>query len=257
MKNLGIQLWSIRDVINTEEEIKKTFSQLAEYGYNEIEPYSFPVPIPKFAALAKEAGLTIINTHYDFDKVCNETQETIEVHKTLGTKYIGTGGLCRLFSDKESLLALIAKINEKAEIFAKHGFKYTYHNHSTEFKKFENDTKTWYDYFIENINPKYVSLELDTYWVQHGGADVCATLKRLANGKVDIVHLKDMAAHAYEDGENPLMTECGNGNINFTDIIPLAQSLGVEHFIVEQDRNYKISSMDSAKRSAKYLLENF
>lgn len=28
MKNLGIQLWSVRDVINTEEEIKKHFSGL-------------------------------------------------------------------------------------------------------------------------------------------------------------------------------------------------------------------------------------
>jgi sugar phosphate isomerase/epimerase len=96
---------------------------------------------------------------------------------------------------------------------------------------------------------------LDTYWVQHGGYDVRKMLERL-RGRVDILHLKDMGAF----GENnaPYITEIGNGNINFEDIIPLAEEIGVKDFVVEQDCNFTTgNAFDSIVTSFNYLKENF
>ena len=92
---------------------------------------------------------------------------------------------------------------------------------------------------------------LDTYWIQHGGGDVRAWIERLG-GRIDILHLKDMGVN--ENG--PFITECGNGNINFDGIIPLAEACGVKHFCVEQDI-WPGDPFDSIKQSSEYLHKNF
>jgi sugar phosphate isomerase/epimerase len=125
--------------------------------------------------------------------------------------------------------------------------KFTYHNHSFEFRRWGNDGKTAMDILAERLDPETVSFVLDTYWVQHGGGDVRAWIERLA-GRIDILHLKDMGVN--ENG--PFITECGNGNINFDGIIPLAEQCGVKHFCVEQDI-WPGDAMDSAAFSAQYL----
>lgn len=75
------------------------------------------------------------------------------------------------------------------------------------------------DYLIDGFDPNVVSSVLDTYWVQHGGYDVRKMIERLA-GRIDILHLKDMGVSLDEKKSD--ITEVGNGNINFEDIIPLA-----------------------------------
>ena len=254
MKKLGLQLWTIRDVFKTEDEVKHAFFELAKYGYHEVETAGFPIAPEKFAEYAKEAGLEIVNTHYSWDEIENNLDKTIEFHKMLGTKYIGIGGLCNRFKSKDELIRHAHLFNEIGEKMAEHCYKFTYHNHSLEFQKY--DGKTWYSYLMDIMDGRYTCLELDTYWAQHGGMDVCALLRKLA-GKTEIIHLKDMAAHFAPDKENPDITEIGNGNLNFEDIIPLAESLRVEHFIVEQDRNWRVSPLESARESAAYLKEHF
>ncbi len=252
MKHLGLQLWTIRDVFKTEEEVKFAFDELAKYGYTEIEPAGFPIDPVRFAELARAAGLRIIATHYSWDEIMDNTDAAIELHKMLGAKYIGVGGRYRQYQNDPQ--GLVDKVNDVGPKLANAGFKFSYHNHSWEFVKVNG--RTFYSYLSEGFDPRWATLELDTYWAQHGGMDVCALMKKIA-GKMDLVHLKDMAAHLCRDGENPDITECGNGNLNFTDIIPLAEKLGVEDFIVEQDRNFRISPLDSARESAEYLRANF
>ena len=147
-----------------------------------------------------------------------------------------------------------------ADIYAKRGFKLTYHNHSFEFKKLE-DGRTLFDHLVEKLNPVTTSFVLDTHWVQHGGADVRAVIEQLA-GRIDILHLKDMeACHRYElkDGKiltAPAIIEIGAGNINFKDIIPTAEKCGVKYFVVEDDRCIPGESLATNKKSADYIIAN-
>ena len=59
---------------------------------------------------------------------------------------------------------------------------------------------------IQNI----FNSELDTYWIQHGGGDPAAWIRKL-KGRADIIHLKDMAM----DGRTQLFAEVGEGNLNW------------------------------------------
>jgi len=165
-------------------------------------------------------------------------------------------------NDLAGLNKFIDDFNALAEVYYKHGFKLTYHNHSFEFKKME-DGKTLFEHLIEKLNPKTTSFVLDTYWCQHGGIDVRAMIERLA-GRIDILHLKDMEAavsYTLADGRvvfAPGITEVGSGNINFAEIIPLAEKCGVQYFVVEDDRAPSTGdSMAAVKKSADYIKANF
>lgn len=274
MKEFGLQAFSVRDHYENEEDIKVTFKKLKEMGYSHIQTacfHNYPAAFLKEAA--DEAGITFCGTHYIWDRICNEVDFTIDEHKTLGTKYVGIGGVFGdTFNTVESTEAFIAKFNEMAKIYSKYGFVLTYHNHSHEFKKLE-DGKTVFDHLIEGFDPENTAFVLDTYWVQHGGADVRAFIERLA-GRIPILHLKDMEpchVTTYNvievvDGQPnlskvtvkaPAITEVGSGSLDFKTIIPLAEKCGVEYFVVEDDRAPSTGdSFAAVKKAADYIKAN-
>jgi sugar phosphate isomerase/epimerase len=67
-------------------------------------------------------------------------------------------------------------------------------------------------------------------------------------GRVKILHLKDMK----RTPEGPTYAEIGVGNINFNGIIETAKNIGVEYFIVEQDK-CDGDPIDSARISCEFL----
>ena len=265
MKEFGLQLFSIRDHFETKEGVREAFRAIADMGITIAQTagvYDFISP-EEFAAAAKDAGVTICGTHYSWPRICDDIEGTIAYHKALGTTNIGIGGMpAEARADLGSLKEFIDKFNSLAAIYAKEGFKLTYHNHSFEFVKLE-DGKTLFDHLVEELDPKNTSFVLDTYWVQHGGADVRATIERLA-GRIDILHIKDMEAfvsYTLQDGSTlsaPAITEIGAGNINFKDIIPTAEKCGVKYFVIEDDRcpGPYGDSYEKTKKAADYIKAN-
>ncbi len=265
MKEFGLQLFSIRDHFTTAEDTRKAFAELGKMGFTLAQTagvYDY-ISAEDFAKAAADAGIKICGTHFNWQRICEDVEGTVAYHKALGTTNIGIGGMPEYArGDLASLNAFISKFNEMAGIYSKYGFKLTYHNHSFEFKKLE-DGKTIFDHLVAELNPETTSFVLDTYWVQHGGADVRATIE-LLRGRIDILHIKDMEAcvtYKLADGSvlsAPAITEIGAGNINFKDIIPLAEECGVKYFVVEDDRcpgPYGESYIKTAK-AADYIKAN-
>ena len=106
---------------------------------------------------------------------------------------------------------------------------------------------------IEGLDPKKTSFVLDTYWVQHGGADIRYMMEKLA-GRIDLIHLKDMGKTREPDEQ--FITEIGNGNLWWEGIIHTAEKIGVKYYVVEQDV-YPGDPFDSIKISSDYLHEHF
>ena len=243
LEKIGVQLYTIRGFLDTEEAAKVSFEKLKKLGYDEAQTAGCVLPYETFGKIARDAGITLVGTHDNFDLMLNDPDEAMKNHDYLGTKIMGIGGFFK--STKEEYEDFIAKANVIAKNIKSQGFKFTYHNHSHEFRKL--DGKLIMDILAEGMDPESTGFVLDTYWVQHGGGDVRAWIEKLA-GRIDILHLKDMGVN--ENG--PFITECGNGNINFDGIIPLAEACGVKHFCVEQDI-WPGDAMDSAAFSAQYL----
>ena len=259
MKSVGLQIYTVRDFTGTPEGLKDAFLKIKAAGYDSVQTAGLISDIESakyFKECADNAGVAICGTHYNWKLIQENLEETIEVHKILGTTNVGIGSMPgEARTSKEALLAFIDQANDIAAKLAKVGMKFTYHNHSFEFKRLEG--KTLMDYLIEGFDKDNVSFVLDTYWVQHGGYDIRKMMERLA-GRVDILHLKDMGAcQGGEKGNVPYITEIGNGNINFEDIIPLGEKIGVKDFVVEQDGNFATgNAMDSIKTSCDYIKAN-
>ena len=98
----------------------------------------------------------------------------------------------------------------------------------------------------DDVDLDKAALELDSYWVQYGGADPVEKLNQY-KGRCPLLHVKDMSADA-----SRTFTEVGRGIMDWGAILPAAAKAGVHWFIVEQD-TCPGDSLESARISADYM----
>jgi sugar phosphate isomerase/epimerase len=251
MPELGIQLYSVRDFMKSEDRIKYTFGELARYGYTEVQTAGMPIPYEAFAKIAADAGLKVCGTHSPWS-LFEDMDECIRVHKVLGTTNAGVGGMPHIFDGViplETVKNFAEDVKRIAKILAENGMKFTYHHHAREFSKIDGD-KTIMDIFLSEFDPETVSIVADTYWLQHAGVSVTDWIEEHGD-RIDILHLKDKNVPlGKSDGA---ITELGNGNINFKKVIDVAKKKGITHFCYEQDYGWEVDPLESAKQSAEYI----
>ena len=117
--------------------------------------------------------------------------------------------------------------SEVAEALAGAGLTFSYHNHDFELERY--GSKTGLEILIDESDSR-LDFEIDTYWVQHGGGDPAAWIRRVS-GRIPLVHLKDMTVK----GGQVRMAEVGEGNLNWPAILEACREAGVEWYIIEQD----------------------
>ena len=250
IKQIGLQMWTLRDHMGTPEGIRMAFRKMKELGYDGAQTAGCRIPYEDYARIAHEEGIEIWGTHEEFEYMLDDIEKEIRVHKIMGTSLMGIGGfMCNTAEETERF---IEQANRIADRIYEEGMKFTYHNHSHAFTKFP-DGRRPIDMLIEGLDPKKTSFVLDTYWVQHGGADIRYMMEKLA-GRIDLIHLKDMGKTREPDEQ--FITEIGNGNLWWEGIIHTAEKIGVKYYVVEQDV-YPGDPFDSIKISSDYLHEHF
>ena len=233
ISNLGLQLYTARDLITDEASLDSTIEQLVKMGYTQMQTAGWESEA--MAEIAKKHGMQIVGTHYSFDKIRDDVEGTVALHKALGTTNLGLGAMPGwAHESQEQLFNFIKEMNRCADIYAQHGMKLTYHNHSFEFSSIDGK-KTVMEYLAEGFNEN-ISFVLDTCWVANSGADICDWLEKLA-GRIDILHLKDIKSICI-DGWNTRqeMCEIGNGLIAWDRVLKTAEATGVKYYVVEQDK---------------------
>ena len=253
-KNLGVQLYTVRDTMTDEAGVASTFEKLAKHGYTELHTAGCKIDEKRFVELANENGLKIIGTHIGSDLLFDRPEEAMELHRLWGTTNIGTGGMSPEYRySKEGTLAYIEKFNAAAKIYAANGFRMTYHHHNFEFVRVDGK-KTIMDMLYEGLDPENTSFVLDTCWVAAGGGDVTEWMEKLA-GRIDILHLKDTYLEKDEEkGLIHVITEVGNGSVCWDKVMATAEKIGVSHYVVEHDKNWETGCpFESLKTSADFL----
>ena len=250
-KKFGIQLYTVRETMKDAESIRATFKALKEMGYDQAQTAGCAIPFAEFGQIAKEEGIEIVGTHESFTPMLTDIEKCIKDHQDLGTTNMGIGGMPgEYYESKAKTLEFCEKANKIGAALKPYGMKFTYHNHSGEFKKFpDSGDDTMMDILLKNTDPETVSFVMDTYWIQHGGGDVCDWLLKFA-GRIDILHLKEKMVTDW-DGE---IGELGQGNLPWAKILNTAEGIGVKSIVVEQDCNWRDGdALKSAKISADYL----
>ncbi len=253
IKKLGLQLYTIRDYMKDPEFADLAFKKVNELGYTEAHTAGNAFDSKIFGELLNKNGISVIGTHYDYDKILNAPEETMEIHKMWGTTNVGIGGMPgEARTNLEGLNKFIDDFNKASETYAKNGFKLTYHNHNFEFVRIDG-YKTLMDVLAEKFNPETVSFVLDTCWVAAGGGDVTSWMEKLA-GRIDVLHLKDIMIVNNGGRLEPRMTEIGHGNLDWDKILKTAEQIGVTNYVVEQDNFFMgANPFESLKASAEFL----
>lgn len=249
--NVAAQLYTLRDFLKTPEDIGQTLKKVKAMGYNAVQVSGVgPVDPLVLKQLADEAGVKICATHISYDRLINDLDAVIREHKDWDCRYVGLGSMPEQFKgSRDGYIAFVKEYNEISKKIFDQGLKFIYHNHCFEFEKFQGTTGM--ELLFSKADPETFGFELDTYWVQAGGANPVEWIKKL-EGRMEVVHFKDMAVKGYSQ----LFAEIGEGNLNWPLIIDACRKTGVEWYAVEQDQCQR-SPFESLQMSLNYLKKFF
>lgn len=173
--------------------------------------------------------------------------------KKLGAKFV----MCAWVPHEKGKFSLadankaIEVFNRAGKVLAENGLTFCYHAHGYEFQPHGDGTLL--DYIIENTDPKYVSFEMDVFWIQFGGGDPVGLLKKYSD-RWKLLHLKDMKKGTPKDLTGGTNVEnnvpLGTGEVDIAGILKEARKIGIAHYFIEDESSRVV---DQVPQSIAYL----
>jgi sugar phosphate isomerase/epimerase len=252
----GLQLYSLRDIFKPDPAA--ALDKTKGYGLKFVETYNTPTPAPvELRKMLDERGLKAVSGHFGYEMYDKDIAKVVESAKALGFEYVGIAWIPHVpaLFGMDSTEKAVADFNKWGEELAKHGLKLFYHCHGYEFKPVaEGATKTFMDVLIEKTNPKFVTFEMDVFWVVFPGADPVQYLTNYP-GRWQLMHLKDISKSARTGiftGKTSTEYDVvlGTGQVNWRAVLSAAAKSGVKHYFIE-DENPKAATQ--IPESLKYL----
>lgn len=242
---VAAQLYTLRDYLKTPEDIRKSLKKVSEIGYTAVQISGLGEIDPgELKAIADEYGLKICATHISPNEIVNDFDNVVKTHKLWDCKYVGIGGLPGSYRSAEGYKKFAREFSVQAKKLADQGLQFIYHNHRFEFENY--DGRTGLEILFEESTPEF-GFEIDTYWVQSGGASSVEWIYK-TNGRMQVIHFKDMGVKANEQ----IMTPIGKGNLPWKEIIEACRKTAVEWAPVEQDQCYDECPFDCLKQSLEF-----
>jgi len=212
----AIQLWTLREL---QEPLSDVLDRIATAGYDGVEFAGIGDPRVSQRAL-DETGLGIAGAHVQLEDLQSDARTVRNQVRTLDAPYVVLPWLDDDHFVSESavestatLLAMLAEDMDRPLL---------YHNHDHEFVPLGDGTA--FDALIEQTT---IGFEFDAGWAHAAGQDPVALLRRL-DGRVPVVHLKDMT----EAGEP---TALGEGVVPLQAVVDAAREAGTEWLVFEHD----------------------
>ena len=259
---IGLQLYTVRDAMKTDFE--GTISKVAATGYKEVEFAGYFDHSPKdVRAILDKNGLAAPSAHVSYDLVEKKWPETLDAAKIVGHSYV----ICPWVDEKQRKEPTGWKraadlFNHAGEASQKVGIQFGYHNHSFEFEPAESlGGKLPYDFFLAELDPKLVTMELDLCWISVAGKDPLTYFEKYP-GRFPLVHVKDFvkdpaATSSFSGATGPSvkftgrLADVGQGSIDWKRIFAHSEKAGIKHYFVENDEPK--SAFDDIKISYDYL----
>lgn len=248
--NIAAQLYSFRDFIKTPAGVRDTLRRLREIGYEAVQLSTALAPMPEveLRKLLDGEGMAAPTSHEKAADLVNEPQKVIDHLLALNCRHVAYPFPHWMPTGEGETIALAGELNRAAEKFRKAGIVFAYHNHAAEFRRFGG--KTMLELLYEHA--PLMDGEPDTYWIQKGGGDPVKWIERLA-GRIQVLHIKDFGVTPERESA---MMPIGSGNLDWKRIFAVAETSGVEWYVVEHDGDCA-DPFASFASSMNYLRENF
>lgn len=251
-KNIGLQLYSIRDSIN--RDVPAAIAKVAEMGYTFVEPAGYRdgkfygMEPAAFKALCEENKMTVLSSHTgrpvpdstNYEETMAWWDTCIDAHLAAGAKFLVQPSMGRsAYESLEGLKKWCDYFNEVGTKCNAKGIRFGYHNHDREFSTKPDSIISVYDFMLQNTDPAKVMFEMDLYWTVVGGANPVDYFNKYP-GRFELWHIKDKE-------------EIGaSGMMDFAAIWKGAAQSGMKYGIVEVEK-YNFDQFTSCKVSNDFL----
>ncbi len=252
-KNIGLQLYSVRDSIRN--DVPGTVEKVAKMGYTFVEAAGYAdgkfysMEPSEFRTLCEGNGLFMLSSHTgrqlpgedNYAETMAWWDQCIDAHIEAGVKFIVQPSMGR--SAYESISGLKAWCDYFNEVGARcneKGIRFGYHNHDREFSTAHGDTII-YDFMLQNTDPEKVMFQIDLYWCVVGGKDPVDYFNKYP-GRFELWHIKDKE-------------EIGaSGMMDFKSMWAAKEVSGMKYGIVEVEQ-YNFDQFTSCRKSLEFLNE--
>jgi len=221
---IGIQLYSVRKAAAS--DLAKVLKAIKAMDYDGVEFAGYYGIAPKeIRKMLDDTGLKCCGTHTGLHELLGEKfDNTVEIHKTLGTRYVVVpGGIDHYLATIPGNEVTAFLFNELAAKLSKHDLELGYHAHSGDFKKIDGET-AWDRFFAKTR--KEVFMQMDIGNCLGGGGDPYKPISKFP-ARSKTIHFKE-----WSDNDAPV----GEGKVDWPRVFELCESVGgTEWYVVEHE----------------------
>jgi sugar phosphate isomerase/epimerase len=252
----AVQLYTVREQLSA--DAAGTLRALWDSGFRRVEFFD----VESHAAaikLALDMGFEILNLHF-WELFDNEEQgERWVAGEISGVMPLLTTAQLRSSAERFGIKTLVysngppraacldvkaaerfcAVITSMGTELHSAGIKFIYHPHTAEFNPLQGGSL--YQMLVADIAPRYLSFELDTFWLAHIGLDPAQQIALLGS-RAELIHLKDrrksvLPAQPLDDfpEDGGIFVPVGQGSIDVPAVLAAARIAGARHIVLEQD----------------------
>lgn len=234
---IGLQLYSLRTQLA--KDVPGTLDKVRDLGIRYVElAGTYGMSPEQFKAQLDQHGIEAVSGHFPYQRFDDDPEGVAREAKALGLKYAGCPWIPHPepFNEK-SCRAAISTFNHAGEVLAKSGIKFFYHTHGYEFQPFGQETL--FNLLVKETNPKFVSYEMDVFWIVHPGQDPVKLLDKYGP-RWELMHLKDMrrgTPTGLLSGHTEVTNDValGAGQIDLPAVLRAADRAGVKWYFIEDE----------------------
>jgi sugar phosphate isomerase/epimerase len=224
---LGVQLYTVRESMRA--DVAGTLARVRSIGYREVEfaGYFGRTPAQIRAALGAN-GLASPASHLALEALITGLGDTLDVAEEIGQRWLVLPWIDQKDRTPEGYDRIADQLNAAGEVATRRGMRIAYHNHDFDLRPWSDGTIPL-ERFIRRLDPRYVDIELDLYWVVKGGSEPRLWFDRFP-GRFPMVHVKDAGV-----APDFRMADVGAGAMDWKSIFALRQKAGIKHYFIEHD----------------------
>ena len=233
---MGIQLYTLRDHIQTAEDFDNTLSRLAAMGVKDVQISGIgDIPAEQQKEILDKHGISCCVTHKPWERMQNDYEKLIAEHKTINCDALGLGS-CPGESRGNSVRVreFISAATAIGEKLKNDGMTFNYHNHSFEFVKLDDMNCSIMDLLISETNPETFRFIPDVAWIHYADRDPVEVLKKM-EGRIKVIHFKD---YIIDENNYRHFVSLGKGRVDLKDCYDYACEAGIPYIMYEQDTDW-------------------
>jgi len=236
-QTVGLELYSLR--YEFKKDVPTTLASIRKMGITHVEVSGYFDMTPEnFKKGLDQNGLICRSMIFGYERLRDDMPQVIREAKLFGARLVGCGWIPHEFGkflpDDEKKASV--DFNAFGKKLADAGLRFFYHPHGYEFAPAGEGTLM--DAMMADTDPKFVSYQLDVFWVLYGGYDPLRLMRQYP-GRFSSVHLKDLLKGLPRNltGGAPEETSVslGEGEANFPILLREAVKQGIRYYFIEDE----------------------